>query len=513
MSDILLFSSSQQFDIFALTETWLSENHFNSEMFDNQLFNVYRNDRCYHTTGLTRGGGVLIAVRSSVLSMQIELPSSSNSSINIDQLIIRLDVDNFHVVFLIISYIPPKSSFDVYKTHIDNCLSILNNLKENQHIIILGDFNLPFLNWVFDNDDKCLIPYNVSSDCESVVVDTLAEFGLKQINCFQNHLNRYLDLVFTDNELGVCIDSPTPPPLPNTDNHVVLCMSFEFFDYIKQASDIGHILNYDKCNFNNVSNFLNRVNWFSIFDNIDIEETFTILTNLINEAIDLNTPKTQKKSQSKPCWFNKKLINLNNRKNKAFKLYRDSRDNNALYMNYLRINREFNFLNKFLYKNYVLSMKSKLKKDSKSFWKFINKKSSTGIPNSVRYMGQTSSDLSNICNFFADFFRTVFKPTCQQTRPLFMCSSDSFNVSQLYVEKNDILNELLKLKDEKQSGFDGIAPIIIKNCALSLTTPLEIIFNRSLHEGYFLKQWKSSYVYPIFKSGSKNEVIIVLSVS
>lgn len=149
MSDILLFSSSQQFDIFALTETWLSENHFNSEMFDNQLFNVYRNDRCYHTTGLTRGGGVLIAVRSSVLSMQIELPSSSNSSINIDQLIIRLDVDNFHVVFLIISYIPPKSSFDVYKTHIDNCLSILNNLKENQHIIILGDFNLPFLNWVF----------------------------------------------------------------------------------------------------------------------------------------------------------------------------------------------------------------------------------------------------------------------------------------------------------------------------------------------------------------------------
>jgi hypothetical protein len=49
------------FNILALTETWLNDN---SELFDISNYNVYRKDRDCDLTGHVRGGGVLIAVDS-----------------------------------------------------------------------------------------------------------------------------------------------------------------------------------------------------------------------------------------------------------------------------------------------------------------------------------------------------------------------------------------------------------------------------------------------------------------
>lgn len=510
MNNILLLSSSQQFDIFALTETWLSENHYNAEMFDNQLFNVFRKDRCQHTTGLNRGGGVLLAIRSSLLCMLLDLPSSTienNSALDIDQLIVRVTADNMHDVYVIISYIPPKSSFELYKTHIDNCSFIINNLKENQHIIILGDFNLPNINWLLDSDENCLIPFNVTSECESVVVDTLAELGLKQINNFRNKLNRFLDLVFIDNEFSVSIDSPMPPPVPNSEHHLALCMSFTFYKYLKQTSVVNKQYNFNKCNFNEISNFISRIDWVPVLNNLKLVTAFDKFNYLIKEAIDLHTPKSLRQSSSKPYWYNTKLININNRKNKAFKLYRQSNNNCLLYDRYLQLQRQFDFLNKFLYNQYVLSMETKLKKNSKCFWMFINnKKRSTGIPNSIHYLGETSSDTSRICNLFANFFRSVFKPPDSGNAPDVNISHEIINIGDLQVRTSEVEEELKKLNEDKQPGFDGIAPVVLKKCASVLAIPLQIIFNRSLREGEFLSEWKISFISPIFKSGSRNEV-------
>lgn len=57
------FASQCDFDIFVLTETWLTSDFFDEEFFDSKLYNVYRKDRDVLSTGCTRGGGVLIAVK------------------------------------------------------------------------------------------------------------------------------------------------------------------------------------------------------------------------------------------------------------------------------------------------------------------------------------------------------------------------------------------------------------------------------------------------------------------
>ena len=52
------------YDVVILVEKWLNENLFTSEIFDIKSYNVFRKDRCSKTTGMRRGGAVIIATRS-----------------------------------------------------------------------------------------------------------------------------------------------------------------------------------------------------------------------------------------------------------------------------------------------------------------------------------------------------------------------------------------------------------------------------------------------------------------
>ena len=53
---------------------------------------------------------------------------------------------------------------------------------------------------------------------------------------------------------------------------------------------------------------------------------------------------------------------------------------------------------------------------------------------------------------------------------------------------------------------DNIPEIFLKKCMTNLCKPLHIIFNLSLQTGVFLDSWKSSFITPIHKSGSKQSI-------
>lgn len=39
-------STNAEYDVFVITETWLNENFFDEELFDINLFHIFRKDRC-----------------------------------------------------------------------------------------------------------------------------------------------------------------------------------------------------------------------------------------------------------------------------------------------------------------------------------------------------------------------------------------------------------------------------------------------------------------------------------
>lgn len=107
------------YDIIVLTETWLSNNILSTEVFSNS-YTVFRKDRCKEKTGMDRGGGVLVAIRSSLSCREICLESNSSfCDQDIDQVIVNVNLNEYEI-FILASYIPPRSSLEVYNLHLSN---------------------------------------------------------------------------------------------------------------------------------------------------------------------------------------------------------------------------------------------------------------------------------------------------------------------------------------------------------------------------------------------------------
>ena len=70
--------------------------------------------------------------------------------------------------------------------------------------------------------------------------------------------------------------------------------------------------------------------------------------------------------------------------------------------------------------------------------------------------------------------------------------------------KEKVLKLLKEVNSSKSAGADGIHPRFIKETAETLTTPVFILFNKSLSEGSLPDIFKKANVTPIHKSGDKS---------
>jgi hypothetical protein len=70
---LILNTSDGNFDILALSETWLNIDILNSELFFKDQYKVFRCDRRINLFGKRRGGGILLAVKSDFLPESIDV--------------------------------------------------------------------------------------------------------------------------------------------------------------------------------------------------------------------------------------------------------------------------------------------------------------------------------------------------------------------------------------------------------------------------------------------------------
>ena len=75
---------------------------------------------------------------------------------------------------------------------------------------------------------------------------------------------------------------------------------------------------------------------------------------------------------------------------------------------------------------------------------------------------------------------------------------------EIMVTPEAVRNKLLALNPNKSQGPDKISPRVLKEVAEEISTPLCLLFNRSLEQGILPDDWKSAEVTAIFKKGSKS---------
>lgn len=116
--DIFYNSVSQaEFDIIAISETYLHSDVLNSELFP-PIYAAYRSDRRFNEINLSTGGGVLLALKSNIKAERLNLMLFDNNFPSIDVVGCKCDISSI-IVFVFVVYMPPTTTVDTFKKIFD----------------------------------------------------------------------------------------------------------------------------------------------------------------------------------------------------------------------------------------------------------------------------------------------------------------------------------------------------------------------------------------------------------
>lgn len=208
------------YDILVFTETWLCPEILSAE-FRLDEFIIYRNDRNPNNSHLSRGGGVLIAIKKNYQSYQL------NSSLDVEHLFIHV-INSSTNLIISSTYFPPLSSVATFRSHCES-VEQLELLYPNVKWLMFGDYNLPKVTWEI-SDLACCPIFKATTTlrervCASILADTLSFLNLTQINQIVNENNSLLDLIFS--EAGSHSVSFAPDAIVSADTYhppLILCL-------------------------------------------------------------------------------------------------------------------------------------------------------------------------------------------------------------------------------------------------------------------------------------------------
>ena len=150
-------------DIILGTETWLDESIQNSELLLSDYDN-FRRDRP------TRGGGVLVAIKKSLLSEHISTSETSET--------ISWKIKPKGSKPLVISSVYRSPDYTS-----EDCLEIVKEINEihkkikGMSYFISGDFNLPVIDWI----GHIIIGNKYAKSINKLYLDTSHDLGLTQV--------------------------------------------------------------------------------------------------------------------------------------------------------------------------------------------------------------------------------------------------------------------------------------------------------------------------------------------
>ena len=96
-----------------------------------------------------------------------------------------------------------------------------------------------------------------------------------------------------------------------------------------------------------------------------------------------------------------------------------------------------------------------------------------------------------------NFFSSVFTTEDTDNMPEFK-SQTEVTLNEVTITVKMMKDKLQSLKTSKSQGPDGIHPRLLKELAEELSTPLKILFDKTMKEKKIPDDWKTAEVKPIF---------------
>ena len=205
--------------MFCITESWLSSSIYDHEVLSSDYV-LYRNDR------VSRGGGVFIAVHTSIPSSLVCAPP------NLEIVTVMLSSSS---LILCTVYIPPACG----ESYLFSVIEYLSDLvSSNKNCIIVGDFNFPDIHW---SSLSC------SSPLSHYFCDFIFDYNLSQHVSVPTHKQgNTLDLVITTPIINISNLVVTHPVHSIASDHLFSASSLNATHLITAIITLGMYLTFPK---------------------------------------------------------------------------------------------------------------------------------------------------------------------------------------------------------------------------------------------------------------------------
>lgn len=498
------------FPVILGTETSWDVSINNEEVFGDR-FNVYRDDRDKSLSNKKSGGGVLIAVCTNYESEQI----TSNKCKEFDHVWVKSTFGNQIHIFAAVYFPPESARKESYEKFFSIASNIISKFEPETNVHIYGDFNQRAANFIVDDENESLlIPIVGDNETLHSLFDKSSEIGLNQVNHVRNHNNCYLDLLFTNMTDDFCVIEAPDPLWKNEVFHTAI--EYSLFIHDNTTTLDGDLtesyFDFKQANYIIIKNKLSSIDWQTLIRNLNLEQAVDTFYQIMYDILETSVPKKKRKKSHKsksPPWYNRIIINLKNRKQKAHKAYKRDINNTNLTI-YLAICDQLNLEIKNAYEEYNIRVENNIKSDPKSFFSFVkDKQKSNNFPSKMQLDNRTGKTADEISNLFADFFQDVYTTHSDNDRDYQYFSylpEPLRNITVGNISVNEILLSLNALDASKGAGPDGLPPVFLKSVSKELVKPLYWLFNLSLESSTLPPIWKESFLIPIFKSGKKSDV-------
>ena len=480
-------------DVISISETWLDDDFNSCELGLPDDYCIFRNDRAN-----TRGGGVLISVRSYLLPQR--LPDLETP--DIEMVICEITLKKKMKWIVCSVYRPPNSKaefFDKLETVVD---SVQNLSRKYQGIVFVGDFNVNWKDENCRNRDRLLQIFETMNMTQCVTDVTRPQLD-------DPSKGSIIDLVFV-NRPELCQSINVTSNCVISDHHAVL-ITFHTVTPQLPKSIIRKFLCYQKGDYEHLNNLLRLAPWDLFMNHNDVDESWEGFLDLYQAAINDCIPhKVQNKKQFCP-WVTPQIKRLTNKAKKLFvsakSHFEDEEDvRNEWWDKYKRARNHAKQESNKSYWRYLNGLFS-MHDNRKRFFGYMRSLRRNPTPPIISDQDNVLNKPEEIANCFSDYFVSVFNQSDPDNVPELpsACDFPIAPLNTLDFPTCEIVKLIDNLSLNKSPGIDGITAVILKKVKEPISIVLQRMFQISLSLGQLPKQWKQSIVIPVHKSGNPSD--------
>ena len=477
-----MIAVDQHPDIILLAETWCNASISNATLTlpGYQLEPELRTDRADTANGL--GGGLIVYTR---IGLKI-LPCDKFRTIEFNQFCCFNVQTKGEPLTIILIYRPPGAGYN----NTAKLCEIMTSLEKQT--LIVGDFNLPDINWM-----------DMTSAARGrPVLEAAKDESLEQMVHFPTHIKgNTLDLVITNcpEKIISVLDGGR---IGKSDHHV---LNIEVKVNMSKIKERATRANWTKADIVGLRNTLGSINWQTKLTEKPADEAWDIFRTYLDTAIAKFVPNSTIRSADTPKWLTREIVKLVRKKKRVWKL--TMTHGTLENMNkYKTLEKEVTVKIRNAKRNLEKKLANSGNNNAKTFANYIKSKtkSHTGIGPLKDTNGSLITDDKEMSERLNEFFGSVFTIEDTSNIPV-LRQETSVKLENVVFTRNIIREKINKLKTNSAPGPDGISAHLLQNAREELIEPLKILFEKTFSSGIVPHDWRHAIVTPIFKKGTKGD--------